>query len=222
MTGSREGCRYTISTFSGLPTVRTRHRVVNHEVRSGTRSVKRYAVLAACWARRKALVCKVKGNGVKLCRVLAILAGRSASRPLSQLASHLGGHALPASPAEVDMLTGCVFAIPPFSFHPNLNCRRSALLERFDEIAFNAGLLEKSSHYEYTGPGARPTRTGSLPPLSVIANGLVPFREHTADTTIMIKMAKTRRNHHAAKRWIVHTHPQEDNNDGSPVSNTRR
>ncbi|EEE2505536.1 YbaK/prolyl-tRNA synthetase associated domain-containing protein, partial [Salmonella enterica subsp. diarizonae] len=35
--------------------------------------------------------------------------------------------------------------IPPFSFHPNLKLVADPLLfERFDEIAFNAGLLEKS------------------------------------------------------------------------------
>ena len=51
-----------------------------------------------------------------------------------------------ASPAEVDKLTGCVFgAIPPFSFHPNLKLVADPLLfERFNEIAFNAGMLEKS------------------------------------------------------------------------------
>ena len=51
-----------------------------------------------------------------------------------------------ASPAEVDALTACVFgAIPPFSFHPDLALVADPLLfERFDEIAFNAGLLEKS------------------------------------------------------------------------------
>ncbi|WP_286364750.1 YbaK/EbsC family protein, partial [Citrobacter sp. wls758] len=49
-------------------------------------------------------------------------------------------------PAEVDALTGCVFgAIPPFSFHPNLKLVADPLLfERFNEIAFNAGVLEKS------------------------------------------------------------------------------
>ena len=69
----------------------------------------------------KALVCKVKGNGVNQ-------------------------HVLLASPAEVDELTGCVFgAIPPFSFHPKLKLVADPLLfERFDEIAFNAGMLDKS------------------------------------------------------------------------------
>ena len=93
----------------------------------------------------KALVCKVKGNGVNQ-HVLAIL---SAAQPadLAQLANHLGGlRASLASPAEVDALTGCVFgAIPPFSFHPNLKLVADPLLfERFNEIAFNAGVLEKS------------------------------------------------------------------------------
>ena len=93
----------------------------------------------------KALVCKVKGNGVKK-HVLAILAA-DLQADLSQLASHFGGlKASLASPAEVDTLTACVFgAIPPFSFHPDLTLVADPLLfERFDEIAFNAGLLEKS------------------------------------------------------------------------------
>lgn len=93
----------------------------------------------------KALVCKVKGNGVKQ-HVLAILAADQQA-DLSQLASHFGGSkASLASPAEVDNLTACVFgAIPPFSFHPSLALVADPLLfERFDEIAFNAGLLEKS------------------------------------------------------------------------------
>lgn len=93
----------------------------------------------------KALVCKVKGNGVNQ-HVLAILAADQQD-DLSQLASHIGGlRASLASPAEVDELTGCVFgAIPPFSFHPKLKLVADPLLfERFDEIAFNAGMLDKS------------------------------------------------------------------------------
>lgn len=93
----------------------------------------------------KALVCKVKGNGVKK-HVLAILPADQQA-DLSQLASHFGAlKASLASPAEVDALTACVFgAIPPFSFHPDLMLVADPLLfARFDEIAFNAGLLEKS------------------------------------------------------------------------------
>ncbi len=93
----------------------------------------------------KALVCKVKGNGINQ-HVLAILAADQQA-DLSQLASHIGGlRASLASPVEVDELTGCVFgAIPPFSFHPKLKLVADPLLfERFDEIAFNAGMLDKS------------------------------------------------------------------------------
>lgn len=87
----------------------------------------------------KALVCVNQ-------HVLAILAADQQA-DLSQLASHIGGlRASLASPAEVDELTGCVFgAIPPFSFHPKLKLVADPLLfERFDEIAFNAGMLDKS------------------------------------------------------------------------------
>ena len=93
----------------------------------------------------KALVCKVKGNGVKQ-HVLAVLAADKQA-DLARLAAHFGGlKASLASPAEVDALTACVFgAIPPFSFHPDLMLVADPLLfTRFDEIAFNAGLLEKS------------------------------------------------------------------------------
>lgn len=93
----------------------------------------------------KALVCKIKGNGVNQ-HVLAILAADQQA-DLVKIATHIGGlRASLASPAEVDTLTGCVFgAIPPFSFHSALKLVADPLLfERFDEIAFNAGRLDKS------------------------------------------------------------------------------
>ncbi len=93
----------------------------------------------------KALVCKVKGNGVNQ-HVLAILAADQQA-DLAKIATHIGGlRASLASPAEVDALTGCVFgAIPPFSFHSALKLVADPLLfERFDDIAFNAGQLDKS------------------------------------------------------------------------------
>lgn len=93
----------------------------------------------------KALVCKVKGNGVKQ-HVLAILAADKQA-DLNLVAKHSGGlKASLASPAEVDELTGCIFgAIPPFSFDSRLKLIADPhIFQRFDEIAFNAGLLEKS------------------------------------------------------------------------------
>ncbi|KAB8307368.1 YbaK/prolyl-tRNA synthetase associated domain-containing protein [Erwinia endophytica] len=93
----------------------------------------------------KALVCHVKGNGVKQ-YVLAVLPADQQA-DLSKVANAVGGlRASLASPAEVDRLTGCVFgAIPPFSFHDELQVVVDpTLCERNREIAFNAGRLETS------------------------------------------------------------------------------
>jgi Ala-tRNA(Pro) deacylase len=93
----------------------------------------------------KALVCKVKGNGLNQ-HVLAVLAADQQA-DLATLAQRIGGlRASLASPVEVEQLTGCVFgAIPPFSFHPALKLVADPLLfERFDKIAFNAGRLDRS------------------------------------------------------------------------------
>lgn len=93
----------------------------------------------------KALVCHVKGNGLRQ-HVLAVLPA-DCQADLQRLAQGLGGtRASLASPAEVETLTRCVFgAIPPFSFHPDLLLVADPhLFSRFDELAFNAGSLERS------------------------------------------------------------------------------
>ncbi|MGK9171738.1 YbaK/prolyl-tRNA synthetase associated domain-containing protein [Yokenella regensburgei] len=121
-----------------------RYRVVEHEASGKCEAVSEIRKTALAQGA-KALVCKIKGNGVKR-HVLAILAA-DLQADLSQLASFFGGtKASLASPAEVESLTACVFgAIPPFSFHPDLKLVADPLLfERVEEIAFNAGLLEKS------------------------------------------------------------------------------
>lgn len=57
-----------------------------------------------------------------------------------------GKRASLASPDEVMALADCVFgSVPPFSFHKNLHLVvDESLLERNEEIAFNAGLLDRS------------------------------------------------------------------------------
>ena len=121
-----------------------RYRVVEHQAVGKSEAVSEIRG-TALGQGAKALVCKVKGNGVNQ-HVLAILAaGQQAD--LSRLAQHIGGSkASLASPAEVDTLTACVFgAIPPFSFHPDLRLIADPLLfDRYPEIAFNAGQLDKS------------------------------------------------------------------------------
>ena len=121
-----------------------RFRVIEHEAVGKCEAVSEIRG-TALGQGAKALVCKVKGHGVNQ-HVLAIFAADQQA-DLARLAEHIGGSkASLASPAEVDTLTACVFgAIPPFSFHPSLRLVADPLLfERFPEIAFNAGQLDKS------------------------------------------------------------------------------
>ena len=121
-----------------------RYRVVDHPTAGKSEEVTKIRG-TALGQGAKALVCKVKGNGVKQA-VLAILPADQQA-DLSKVAAHLGGSkASLASPAEVETLTDCVFgAIPPFSFHPDLLLIADpTLLSRSDELAFNAGTLERS------------------------------------------------------------------------------
>lgn len=121
-----------------------RYRLMNHEATGKCEAV---AAVRGTEVGQgaKALVCHVKGNGIKQ-YVLAVLPADQQA-DLAKVADAVGGRrASLASPAEVDSLTGCVFgAIPPFSFHPALKLVVDPLLfERYSEIAFNAGLLDYS------------------------------------------------------------------------------
>ncbi|MBZ6387057.1 MULTISPECIES: YbaK/prolyl-tRNA synthetase associated domain-containing protein [Pantoea] len=121
-----------------------RYRLITHEATGKCEAVAAIRGTAVGQGA-KALVCHVKGNGVKQ-HVLAVLPADQQA-DLTRVAEAVAGRrASLASPAEVDALTGCVFgAIPPFSFHPDLKLVVDPLLfERFEEIAFNAGRLDRS------------------------------------------------------------------------------
>ncbi|UBM40744.1 YbaK/prolyl-tRNA synthetase associated domain-containing protein [Hafnia paralvei] len=138
----------SIATFDRLSALlneqQARYRVVEHPTAGKSEEVAKIRG-TQLGQGAKALLCHVKGNGIKQ-HVLAILpADKQAD--LSAVAHSIGGtRASLASPVEVDTLTDCVFgAIPPFSFHPDLLLVADPLLfERFDELAFNAGTLERS------------------------------------------------------------------------------
>ncbi|WP_338628110.1 YbaK/prolyl-tRNA synthetase associated domain-containing protein [Yersinia intermedia] len=121
-----------------------RFRVVNHP--AAGRSEEVAAVRGTQMGQgAKALVCHLKKADGKS-YVLAVLAA-DLQADLKKLAEALGAKKVSlASPAEVLRLTGCVpGAIPPFSLHPELELVVDpALFDRFDEIAFNAGSLERS------------------------------------------------------------------------------
>ena len=93
----------------------------------------------------KALVCVVKGGGAKR-YVLAVLPA-DYKADLQLIAHALGGtRASLANSDEVMRLTDCVFgSVPPFSFHEELELIADhSLLTRYAELAFNAGLLDRS------------------------------------------------------------------------------
>lgn len=93
----------------------------------------------------KALVCVVKGGGSKR-YVLAVLPA-DYKADLQLIAQALGGtRASLASPDEVIRLTDCIFgSVPPFNFHEELELIADpSLLTRYAELAFNAGLLDRS------------------------------------------------------------------------------
>ena len=118
----------------------------------------------------KALVCIVKGvseNGFESKNLIPDILKLSSDKPilrngriyvlavfaadfkadLNALAKVVGGRkASLVSVDEVRELTDCVIGcVPPFSFHNSLNLIvDNSLFGRFDEIAFNAGLLNRS------------------------------------------------------------------------------
>ncbi|TQI79400.1 Ala-tRNA(Pro) deacylase [Serratia fonticola] len=138
----------SIATFTRLTSLldqqRARYRIVEHPMAGKSEDVAKIRG-TQLGQGAKALVCHVKGNGIKQ-HVLAVLPADQQA-DLAALAQGVGGtRASLASPVEVNQLTDCVFgAIPPFSFHADLLLVADPLLfERFDELAFNAGTLECS------------------------------------------------------------------------------
>jgi Ala-tRNA(Pro) deacylase len=92
----------------------------------------------------KAMLCKSKDDDAAL--VLAILPG-DRKLDFKKVAAAAGVRkATLASPEEAQRGTGCVIgAIPPFSFSTDIGLIVDpGLIDRFDEIAFNAGRLDRS------------------------------------------------------------------------------
>jgi Ala-tRNA(Pro) deacylase len=94
----------------------------------------------------KAMACKLQVSSAPAKYVLAVLAA-ARQLDLSALATRCQARrASLMSPKEIDAMTGCVLgAIPPFSFHPDLQLIADPeLFARYREIAFNAGRLDAS------------------------------------------------------------------------------
>ncbi|WP_347556564.1 YbaK/prolyl-tRNA synthetase associated domain-containing protein [Robbsia sp. KACC 23696] len=92
----------------------------------------------------KAMLCKSKHDDGTL--ILAILPGDKKLDFKKVAAAVDIRKATLASPDEAQRETGCAIgAIPPFTFSPHIRLVVDAeLVEQFQEIAFNAGRLDKS------------------------------------------------------------------------------
>lgn len=93
----------------------------------------------------KALVCVVKG-GIEKRYILAILSA-DLKADLSKIALYYSAKKVSlVSPAEVLKLTDCeIGSVAPFSFNDSLELIADPkIFDKFDEIAFNAGLLDHS------------------------------------------------------------------------------
>ncbi|MDA3053782.1 MULTISPECIES: YbaK/EbsC family protein [unclassified Campylobacter] len=93
----------------------------------------------------KALICTLKGGEEKIYALAVLPADMQADLGALARAFERNRASL-VSPAEGLELSDCVFgSVPPFSFHEKLVLVCDpALFERYDEIAFNAGLLDHS------------------------------------------------------------------------------
>lgn len=124
---------------------KARYRVMHHP--AGERSSASVAELRGTELGQgaKALVCMVKGNGVKQ-YVLAVLPA-DCQADLVKIAHAFGGTRCGlCSALEVMDLTGCIFgAVPPVSFHEKLlNIADPTLFTRYEKLAFNAGSRDTS------------------------------------------------------------------------------
>ena len=122
-----------------------RYRVLEHSAEGKSDEVARIRGTAPGQGA-KAMLCKPKSGAAGDGWVLAVLPGDQ-KLDFRKLAAALG---LPkmtlASPDEAGALTGCVMgAVPPFALVPQITLVVDpGLVQRFDEIAFNAGRLDRS------------------------------------------------------------------------------
>jgi Ala-tRNA(Pro) deacylase len=122
-----------------------RYRVIEHPAAGKSEEVARVRGTEVGQGA-KAMACKLKVPDAPPKYVLAVLAA-DRQLDLDALAVYCRAkRASLLSPREIDELTGCVLgAIPPFSFHPDLELVADPeLFRRYREIAFNAGRLDAS------------------------------------------------------------------------------
>lgn len=121
-----------------------RYRIIEHEAEGRSEEISRIRGNDPAQAM-KAIVASVRGGGLGKRNAMAIIPG---NRRLDMKAflAHVGAQkGRFAEPELATELTGCVMgAIPPFSFRKDLPLVVDGAFKNWDEVAFNAGRLDRS------------------------------------------------------------------------------
>jgi Ala-tRNA(Pro) deacylase len=120
------------------------YRVIEHELEGRSEEISRIRGNDPAQAM-KAIVLSVKGGGGGKRNVMAVIPGNRRLN-MKALLQHMGAQkGRFAPPEEATELTGCVMgAIPPFSFRDDLAIVVDERFQAWDEVAFNAGRLDRS------------------------------------------------------------------------------
>jgi Ala-tRNA(Pro) deacylase len=120
------------------------YRVIEHELEGRSEEISRIRGNDPAQAM-KAIVLSVKGGGGGKRNVMAVIPGNR-RLDMKALLRYMGAQkGRFAPPEEATELTGCVMgAIPPFSFRDDLTLVVDERFREWDEVAFNAGRLDRS------------------------------------------------------------------------------
>jgi len=126
------------------------YRIIEHEPEGRSEEISRIRGNDPAQAM-KAIVLSVKGGGHGKRAVMAVIPGNR-RLDMKALLAHMGAQkGRFAPPDEAAELTGCVSgSIPPFSFHDDLNLVVDESFLAWDEVAFNAGRLDRSLFLNFT------------------------------------------------------------------------
>lgn len=120
------------------------YRVIEHQPEGRSEKISRIRGNDPAQAM-KAIVLSVRGGGKGRRMVMAVIPGNR-RLDMKALLAHVGAQkGRFAPPEEAAGLTGCVKgAIPPFSFRDDLTIVVDESFKACDEVAFNAGRLDRS------------------------------------------------------------------------------
>jgi len=121
-----------------------RYRIIEHAPEGRSEEISRIRGNDPAQAM-KAIVLSVRGGGLGKRHLMAVIPGNR-RLDMKSLLAHAGAQKGRFAPPEIATeMTGCVMgAIPPFSFSDDLALIVDQAFQDWDEIAFNAGRLDRS------------------------------------------------------------------------------